>query len=122
MVSSRAPALRESVRLAAGADRVRDGLPKDQRVAAAFGEAGRRQWKACRLGLMYERRGVDRRRARLLTASAKGHHARTARARSHPGMLPDCMRPIVPPPEAFVADEDDRPFGNLSPDKAVADR
>jgi hypothetical protein len=114
-----------------------EGLPKDQRVAAAlYCEAavtGNAE-AAFRLGWMYANgRGVehdDGTAAALFDlASAQGHsYARTARAQvanAH-GMLPDCMRPPVPPPpDPLIADEDDDtadPFRNLSPDKKkVAD-
>jgi len=114
----------------------REGLPKDQRVAAALyceaAVAGSAE-AAFRLGWMYANgRGVahdDGTAAALFDlASAEGHsYARTARAQvatAH-GTLPDCMRPLLPPPpQPGVADEDDDtdPFGNLSPDKKkVAD-
>jgi soluble lytic murein transglycosylase-like protein len=114
-----------------------EGLPKDQRVAAALyceaAIAGNAE-AAFRLGWMYANgRGVehdDGTAAALFDlASSQGHsYARTARAQvanAH-GMLPDCMRPPVPPPpDPVVADEDDDtadPFWNLSADKKkVAD-
>jgi len=114
-----------------------EGLPKDQRLAAALycesAVAGNAE-AAFRLGWMYANgRGVehdDGTAAALFDlASAEGHsYARTARAQvaTARGMLPDCMRPLMPPPpEPVVADEDDDtadPFGDLSPDKKkVAD-
>jgi hypothetical protein len=115
-----------------------EGLPKDQRVAAALyceaAVAGSAE-AAFRLGWMYANgRGVehdDGTAAALFDlAAAAGHaYARTARAQvatAH-GLLPDCMRPLDPPPlDVLVADDDDDdstdPFGDLSPDKKkVAD-
>jgi len=88
-----------------------EGLPKDQLVAAAMycdaARAGSAE-AAFRLGWMYANgRGVahdDATAAALLDlAIQEGHsYARTARerVRHDPGMLPDCMRPAEPPPEA----------------------
>lgn len=114
-----------------------EGLPKDQHVAAALyceaAVAGNAE-AAFRLGWMYANgRGVehdDGTAAALFDlAAAEGHaYARTARAQvatAH-GLLPDCMRPLEPPPlDVVVADDDEDsadPFGDLSPDKKkVAD-
>lgn len=113
-----------------------EGLPKDQRVAAAMyceaAVAGNAE-AAFRLGWMYANgRGVehdDGTAAALFDlAIAEGHsYARTARARiaDARGLLPDCMRPLEPPEPEPVVDADDDgtdPFAELSPDKKkVAD-
>jgi hypothetical protein len=114
-----------------------EGLPTDQHDAAALyceaAVAGNAE-AAFRLGWMYANgRGVehdDGTAAALFDlAAAEGHaYARTARAQvatAH-GLLPDCMRPLEPPPlDVVVADDDEDsadPFGDLSPDKKkVAD-
>ncbi|HSC99281.1 MAG TPA: transglycosylase SLT domain-containing protein [Casimicrobiaceae bacterium] len=114
-----------------------EGLPKDQRLAAALyceaAVAGDAE-AAFRLGWMYlNGRGVehdDGTAAALFDlAVERGHqYARTARARiaDARGVLPDCMRPIQPPTgiESMTAENDDGsdPFVDLPPDKQkVAD-
>jgi len=113
-----------------------EGMPKDQRLAAAiYCEAAVKgsAEAAFRLGWMYANgRGVehdDGTAAALYDlAAANGHaYATTARlqiADAH-GLLPDCMRPLEPPPPLEVfADDDDSPdpFADLSGErKKVAD-
>jgi len=113
-----------------------EGMPKDQRLAAAIyceAAVNGSAEAAFRLGWMYANgRGVEHddgvAAALYELAAAEGHaYAVTARrqiAGAH-GLLPDCMRPIDPPPAGVVAeDEDDSPdpFGDLSGDrKKVAD-
>ena len=113
-----------------------EGLPKDQPLAAALycesAVAGDAE-AAFRLGWMYlNGRGVarddDTAAALFDLAADKGHaYARVARARiadAH-GVLPDCMRPLLPPPPDPVVAENDEapdPFVDLPPDKKkVAD-
>jgi soluble lytic murein transglycosylase-like protein len=108
-----------------------EGLPKDQHIAAAIyceaASAGNAEG-AFRLGWMYANgRGVphdDGTAAALFDLAADAGHAfaRTARARMADvrGLLPDCMRPVAPPPsEPLVAEVDDGPdpFADLSPDQ-----
>jgi soluble lytic murein transglycosylase-like protein len=108
-----------------------EGLPKDQPIAAAIyceAAAGGSAEGAFRLGWMYANgRGVahDDGTATALfdLAAERGHaYARTARTRmpDAKGLLPDCMRPIEPPPaDPVVAevDEGPDPFLDLSAEK-----
>jgi soluble lytic murein transglycosylase-like protein len=113
-----------------------EGLPRDQPLAAALyceaAVAGDAEG-AFRLGWMYlNGRGVehsdDTAAALFDLAADKGHaYARIARERiadAH-GVLPDCMRPLLPPPlDPVVAENEDGPdpFVDLPPDKKkVAD-
>jgi hypothetical protein len=110
-----------------------EGLPKDERVAAALyceaAIAGSAEG-AFRLGWMYANgRGVDRddgKAAALFDlAAGKGHdyaRATLQRLGGAQGMLPDCMRPRSLPddaPSMLSADAADGPdpFTGLSPDK-----
>jgi hypothetical protein len=108
-----------------------EGLPKDQKIAAAIyceaSMAGSAD-AAFQLGWMYANgRGVQRDDATasaLFQLAAEGGHEygklMVARFGGVHGLLPDCMRPVSPPPmESQVADaeaEDDGPdpFGELS--------
>jgi hypothetical protein len=110
-----------------------EGLPKDQKIAAAlYCDAAIRgsAEAAFQLGWMYANgRGVphdDGAAAALFElAASQGHpFARTAleNVRDVHGLLPDCMRPLAPPlmPDAPVfADSDDGadPFQGLPPEK-----
>ena len=113
-----------------------EGMPKDQRLAAAiYCEAAVKgsAEAAFRLGWMYANgRGVehdDGTAAALYDLAAANGHAYAATARRQiadaRGLLPDCMRPLEPPsPLEVVAEEDDSPdpFADLSGDrKKVAD-
>ena len=112
-----------------------EGLPKDQRLAAAiYCEAAVKgsAEAAFRLGWMYANgRGVDHddgTAAALYDLAAANGHAYAATARRQiadaRGLLPDCMRPLEPPPLEVVADDDDSPdpFADLSGErKKVAD-
>ena len=109
-----------------------EGVPKDEKIAAALycdaavhGSAE----AAFQLGWMYANgRGVahdDGTAAALFELAAGNGHpfARTVLERigdAH-GLLPDCMRPLAPPPmpDAIFADADDSPdpFADLPPDK-----
>ncbi|HEY7787596.1 MAG TPA: transglycosylase SLT domain-containing protein [Casimicrobiaceae bacterium] len=108
-----------------------EGVPKDQKIAAAVycdaavhGSAE----AAYQLGWMYAYgRGVARddgtASALFELAASDGHpFARKSLARigdAH-GMLPDCMRPVAPPmPDPVIADADDGPdpFEDLPPDQ-----
>src|SRR4029077_3915348 len=107
-----------------------EGLPQDQRLAAALycdaAIAGDAE-AAFRLGWMYANgRGVahdDGTAAALFELAAEeGHaYARTmlGRRRDGHGLLPDCMRPLEPPPAPAVAEMDDGvdPFVDLPPYK-----
>lgn len=110
-----------------------EGMPQDQRLAAAMycdvAISGNAE-AAYRLGWMYANgRGVahdDGTAAALFQLAAdEGHaYARTMleRLRDARGLLPDCMRPLVPPPAPdtpVVADFDDGPdpFADLPPYK-----
>jgi hypothetical protein len=109
-----------------------EGVPKDEKIAAAlYCEAavhGSAE-AAFQLGWMYANgRGVphdDGTAAALLElAAAKGDpfaHTVLERFGGARGLLPDCMRPLVPPamPAPVVADSDDSPdpFADLPPDK-----
>jgi hypothetical protein len=107
-----------------------EGLPKDQRIAAAIyceATAAGSAEAAFQLGWMYANgRGVahdDATAAALFQLAAdEGHdYAKVmlARLRGVHGMLPDCMRPIEPPPietqvaEDDVPDDQPDPFGGL---------
>jgi soluble lytic murein transglycosylase-like protein len=114
-----------------------EGIPKDQRLAAAlYCEAAIRgnAEAAFRLGWMYANgRGVGRddgTAAALYDLAAERGHAFAAKARARfadaHGLLPDCMKPLMPPPapEPVVAEAEDtpNPFANLSPERQkVAD-
>ena len=122
---------RDSVRLArALAYEHGEGVPKDPRIAAAIyceaAAAGSAE-AAFQLGWMYANgRGVardDGTAAALFEMAAVGGHryARLTLARmggAH-GLLPDCMRPVEPPPpDPQVADDDGPdPFDGLPPEK-----
>jgi Transglycosylase SLT domain len=109
-----------------------EGLPKDEKIAAALyceaAVAGSAEG-AFQLGWMYAngRGGArdDATASALFDVAAKaGHHyARMTLERlgGVHGLLPDCMRPPVPPPFdtqfADVPDDGSDPFANLSPDK-----
>jgi len=110
-----------------------EGVPKDAKIAAALycdaavhGSAE----AAFQLGWMYANgRGVphdDGVAGALFTLAASGGHrfARTALAHIGDvhGLLPDCMRPPIPPaipdaPRFADADGSPNPFANLPPDK-----
>ena len=109
-----------------------EGLPKDERIAAALyceaAVAGSAEG-AFQLGWMYANgRGVDHddatASALFQLAAQNGHrYARLTLERMggvH-GLLPDCMRPLAPPPvEPLFADSGDDgvdPFAGLPPDK-----
>jgi soluble lytic murein transglycosylase-like protein len=109
-----------------------EGLPKDQRIAAAlYCEAARAgsEEAAFRLGWMYSNgRGVTRNddtASALYQLAAKSGHqyagAMLARLGGPHGALPDCMRPVEPPPivaeVAEPADDEVDPFGDLPPGK-----
>jgi soluble lytic murein transglycosylase-like protein len=109
-----------------------EGLPKDQRVAAAlYCEAARAgsEEAAFRLGWMYSNgRGVTRddgTASALYQLAAKSGHqyagAMLARLGGVLGALPDCMRRVQPPPidaqVAEPADDEVDPFGDLPPGK-----
>ena len=113
-----------------------EGLPKDQRLAAAIyceAAVNGSAEAAFRLGWMYANgRGVEHDEgvaAALYDLAAAEGHAYAVKAREQiagaHGLLPDCMRPLDPPPADVVAeDEDDSPdpFGDLSGErKKVAD-
>jgi soluble lytic murein transglycosylase-like protein len=113
-----------------------EGMPKDQRLAAAIyceAAVNGSAEAAFRLGWMYANgRGVehdDGTAAALYDLAAANGHAYAAKARQQiadaRGLLPDCMRPLEPPPPLeVVADDDDSPdpFADLSGDrKKVAD-
>lgn len=110
-----------------------EGLPKDEKIAAALyceaAVAGSAEG-AFQLGWMYANgRGVPRddgTASALFGLAAQGGHqyARLTLERlgGVHGLLPDCMRPPVPaPPETQLADdatdEGPDPFANLSSDK-----
>lgn len=108
-----------------------EGLPKDPGIAAAIyceaAAAGSAE-AAFQLAWMYfNGRGVPRDEgtawALMQLAASSGHRfARSTLARmgNVHGLLPDCMRPLEPPPaEPQVADADDAadPFVDLPPDK-----
>jgi hypothetical protein len=108
-----------------------EGVPKDAKIAAALYCDAAVQGSAeaaFQLGWMYANgRGVphdDGVAAALFHLAVSGGHqfARTALARIGDvhGLLPDCMRPLVPPamPDApRFADSGPNPFDNLSADK-----
>jgi transglycosylase-like protein with SLT domain/Sel1 repeat-containing protein len=107
-----------------------EGLPKDQPLAAAmYCEATVRgsAEAAFRLGWMYANgRGVEHddgvAAALFALAADRGHgYARTALARigAAQGMLPDCMKPLEPPPAdtAIATDDGPDPFADLDPEK-----
>ena len=109
-----------------------EGVPKDQKIAAAlYCEAAVRgsAEAAFQLGWMYANgRGVahdDGTASALFELAAKEGHRFARTALDHVGghgLLPDCMRPVAPPtlpdaPAVADADEGDDPFQNLPPDK-----
>jgi soluble lytic murein transglycosylase-like protein len=110
-----------------------EGIPKDTRIAAALYCEAAVQGNAeaaFQLGWMYANgRGVahdDATAAALFELAAHEGHAFAGTARAHlgdaHGLLPDCMRPLAPPPIAdapLVADADEGadPFADLSPEK-----
>jgi hypothetical protein len=109
-----------------------EGVPKDQKIAAAlYCEAAIRgsAEAAFQLGWMYANgRGVahdDGTASALFALAAKEGHRFARTALDHVGdhgLLPDCMRPVAPPPlpdapAVADADEGDDPFQNLPPDK-----
>jgi hypothetical protein len=109
-----------------------EGVSKDERIAAAIyceaAIAGSAE-AAFQLGWMYANgRGVPRDDATasaLFDLAAKGGHRYAKltldRLGGVHGLLPDCMRPLAPPPApetAIAAAEDEfDPFTDLSPDK-----
>jgi hypothetical protein len=114
-----------------------EGLPKDQKLAAAVyclvAVAGSAE-AAFQLGWMYANgRGVERSdgtAAALFELAARSGHRYAGVALAHMGdvhgLLPDCMRPVNPPPlEAPVVEateEGPDPFSDLPPEKQrVAD-
>jgi hypothetical protein len=107
-----------------------EGVPKDEKIAAALycdAAAHGSAEAAFQLGWMYANgRGVahdDGTAAALFElAAGKGHgFARTVLERigDPHGLLPDCMRPVAPPgvPDAILADTGPDPFADLPPDK-----
>ena len=114
-----------------------EGVPKDEKIAAALyceaAVAGSAE-AAFELGWMYANgRGVshdDGTASALFDLAAKGgqRYARVTLERlgGVHGLLPDCMRPPMPPPEANIADDtgDDAPdpFADLpSAKRKIAD-
>lgn len=110
-----------------------EGLPKDQKIAAAlFCEAavsGSAE-AAFQLGWMYANgRGVSHddgiAAALFELAASEGHpfaHTALTHVADAHGLLPDCMRPRAPsplpdPPVIADADQGPDPFQNLPPDK-----
>jgi len=110
-----------------------EGVPKDPGIAAALYCEAAVQGSAeaaFQLGWMYANgRGIahdDGIAAALFELAASNGHAFAQTARAHlgdvQGMLPDCMRPLPPPPIAdapLMADSDagPDPFADLSPEK-----
>lgn len=111
-----------------------EGMPKDEKIAAALyceaATAGSAE-AAFQLGWMYANgRGVARddgtASALFRLAAGAGHHyARLTLERMGDvhGLLPDCMRPLAPPPlpeaaeVAEAVDDEPDPFGDLPPAK-----
>jgi Transglycosylase SLT domain len=109
-----------------------EGLPKDEKIAAALyceaAVAGSAEG-AFELGWMYANgRGVardDGTASALFELAAKGGHqyarATLERLGGVHGLLPECMRPPMPPTFetqfADVPDDGTDPFANLPPDK-----
>ena len=110
-----------------------EGVPKDPRIAAALYCEAAVQGSAeaaFQLGWMYANgRGIahdDGVAAALFELAASDGHAFAQTALAHlgnvRGLLPDCMRPLRPPPIAdasLMADADPGPdpFADLSPEK-----
>jgi hypothetical protein len=110
-----------------------EGVPKDPGIAAALYCEAAVQGSAeaaFQLGWMYANgRGIahdDAIAAALFDLAASNGYAFARTARAHlgdvHGMLPDCMRPLPPPPIAeapVIADSDagPDPFADLSPEK-----
>jgi len=107
-----------------------EGMPKDQRIAAAIyceATAAGSAEAAFRLGWMYANgRGVPRddgvAAALFDLAAGNGHqYARAMLERMHGvrGLLPDCLRPVEPTPEEPIdaIEEGPDPLADLPPNK-----
>ena len=110
-----------------------EGVPKDPGIAAALYCEAAVQGSAeaaFQLGWMYANgRGIphdDGTAAALFELAARDGHAFAQTARAHlgdvRGLLPDCMRPLTPPPGPDVPSMADGysgpdPFADLSPEK-----